>query len=66
MFNPVQPLSTSDAFFIGSRKGMYGQFPEVKNITRHIMELNFGQVQEDTAMLIAEPIKRQAYCRLII
>lgn len=47
-----------------SEESMYNQFPEFKNITRHIMELNFGQTQEDTAMLMGGTPKER-YLRLM-
>ena len=47
-----------------SEESMYDQFPEVKNITRHIMELNFGQAQEDTAMLMGGT-PEERYLRLM-
>jgi CRP-like cAMP-binding protein len=47
-----------------SEKSMYDQFPEFKNITRNIMELNFGQVQEDTALLMGGT-PEECYLRLM-
>lgn len=47
-----------------SEESMYDQFPEVKNITRNIMELNFGQTQEDTAMLMGRT-PEERYLRLM-
>lgn len=47
-----------------SEEKMYNQFPVLKNITRIIMEQNFGQAQDDTAMLMgATPEER--YLRLL-
>ncbi len=37
---------------LDSEEKMYGQFPALKNITRIIMEQNFGQAQDDAAMLM--------------
>lgn len=49
---------------LDSEERMYDQFPELKNITRVIMEQNFGQAQEDAAMLMgADPEER--YLRLL-
>lgn len=49
---------------LDSEEKMYNQFPELKNITRIIMEQNFGQAQDDTAMLMgATPEER--YLRLL-
>ena len=47
-----------------SEESMYEQFPEVKNITRNIMELEFGQAQEDTAMLMGGT-PEERYLRLM-
>lgn len=47
-----------------SEESMYEQFPEVKNITRNIMELNFGQAQEDTALLMGGT-PEERYIRLM-
>jgi len=49
---------------LDSEERMYDQFPELKNITRTIMEQNFGQAQDDTSMLLgATPEER--YLRLL-
>lgn len=49
---------------LDSEESMYEQFPELKNITRTIMEQNFGQAQDYTTMLMgATPEER--YLRLL-
>lgn len=49
---------------IESEEKMYTQYPELKNITRSIMELNFGEVQDDIASFMgATPEER--YRRLL-
>ncbi|WP_425803211.1 Crp/Fnr family transcriptional regulator [Desulfitobacterium sp. Sab5] len=49
---------------LDSEEKMYDQFPELKNITRTMMEQNFGQAQDDTALLMgAAPEER--YLRLL-
>ncbi len=42
-----------------SEESMYDQFPEVKNITRHIIELNFGQARDETAKAIMRKLIRR-------
>lgn len=49
---------------VDSEEKMYDQFPELKNITRIIMEQNFGQAQDDTAMLMGTS-PEERYLRLL-
>lgn len=44
---------------LASEEAMYLKFPELKEITRSIMELNFGETQEESAMFMgASPEER--------
>lgn len=49
---------------LDTEESMYEQFPELKNITRNIMEMNFGQAQDDTAMLMGA-MPEERYLRLL-
>ncbi|HWP79032.1 MAG TPA: Crp/Fnr family transcriptional regulator [Candidatus Acidoferrum sp.] len=49
---------------LDSEEKMYGQFPELINITRDIMEQNFGQTQDDSAILMGAP-PEERYLRLL-
>lgn len=45
--------------YLESEERMYHKFPELKEITRSILELNFGEAQEESAMFIgANPEER--------
>lgn len=49
---------------LDTEETMYDQFPVLKNITRAIMEQDFGQAQDDTAMLMGAP-PEERYLRLL-